>query len=84
MIGSGPNGLAADYPPTFRAFHSVPYATLSGGGTGMDYVWLGGGGRPSDTDMPVASALDAEAFRLWAGLTVPRIGVANCIDGHAP
>ena len=45
----------------------------------------GGGGRPSDTDMPVASALDAEAFRLWAGLTVPRIGVASgrCFAGNA-
>ena len=28
----------------------------------------GGGGRPNDTDVPVASALDTMAFQLWAGL----------------
>jgi acetyl-CoA carboxylase carboxyltransferase component len=47
----------------------------------------GGGGRPNDTDAPIASALDAMAFQLWAGLSglVPRIGVASgyCFAGNA-
>jgi acetyl-CoA carboxylase carboxyltransferase component len=47
----------------------------------------GGGGRPSDTDVPFASALDADAFRLWAKLSgkVPRIGVVagRCFAGNA-
>jgi acetyl-CoA carboxylase carboxyltransferase component len=45
----------------------------------------GGGGRPGDTDYPVVSGLDVMAFRLWAGLTVPRIGIASgyCFAGNA-
>jgi acetyl-CoA carboxylase carboxyltransferase component len=47
----------------------------------------GGGGRPNDTDVPVASALDTMAFQLWAGLSglVPRVGVASgyCFAGNA-
>lgn len=47
----------------------------------------GGGGRPSDTDGLVVSALDTRAFVLWAGLSglVPRIAVVNgnCFAGNA-
>ncbi|RAV08215.1 biotin carboxylase [Mycolicibacterium sp. GF69] len=47
----------------------------------------GGGGRPGDTDIPVVSALDARAFKLWAALSgvVPRIAVVNgrCFAGNA-
>lgn len=47
----------------------------------------GGGGRPSDTDIPLVSALDVESFALWAGLSgrVPRISIANgsCFAGNA-
>jgi len=47
----------------------------------------GGGGRPSDTDYPVVSALDVRAFALWAGLSgkVPRIAIVKgrCFAGHA-
>ena len=47
----------------------------------------GGGGRPSDTDIPLVSALDVESFALWAGLSgkVPRISIVNgsCFAGNA-
>lgn len=47
----------------------------------------GGGGRPSDTDYPVVSALDVRSFTLWAGLSgiVPRIAVVagRCFAGNA-
>jgi acetyl-CoA carboxylase carboxyltransferase component len=47
----------------------------------------GGGGRPSDTDYPVVSALDTRAFALWAKLSglVPRIAVVagSCFAGNA-
>ncbi len=47
----------------------------------------GGGGRPSDTDYPVASALDVRTFALWARLSgvVPRIAVVagRCFAGNA-
>ena len=47
----------------------------------------GGGGRPSDTDYPVVSALDVRTFTLWAGLSglVPRIAVVagRCFAGNA-
>jgi acetyl-CoA carboxylase carboxyltransferase component len=47
----------------------------------------GGGGRPGDTDYPVVSALDARAFKLWAGLSglVPRIAIVKgrCFAGNA-
>lgn len=47
----------------------------------------GGGGRPSDTDLPVVSALDVRTFEAWAGLAgaVPRIAVAHgrCFAGNA-
>lgn len=47
----------------------------------------GGGGRPSDSDIPLVSALDIPSFALWAGLSgaVPRISVVNgpCFAGNA-
>jgi acetyl-CoA carboxylase carboxyltransferase component len=47
----------------------------------------GGGGRPGDTDIPVVSALDFDAFALWAKLSgrVPRISIVNgnCFAGNA-
>ncbi|WP_238013382.1 carboxyl transferase domain-containing protein [Dactylosporangium sp. AC04546] len=47
----------------------------------------GGGGRPGDTDVPVASALDVRTFALWARLSgvVPRIAVVagRCFAGNA-
>lgn len=47
----------------------------------------GGGGRPSDTDYPVVSALDVRTFTLWAGLSgvVPRIAIVagRCFAGNA-
>lgn len=47
----------------------------------------GGGGRPSDTDYPVVSALDVRSFKLWAALSgvVPRIAVVSgrCFAGNA-
>ena len=47
----------------------------------------GGGGRPSDTDYPVVSALDVRSFALWARLSgvVPRIAVVSgrCFAGNA-
>ncbi|MCK0438459.1 biotin carboxylase [Gordonia alkaliphila] len=47
----------------------------------------GGGGRPGDTDIPLASALDTPTFAAWARLsgTVPRIAVVddNCFAGNA-
>jgi len=47
----------------------------------------GGGGRPSDTDYPVVSALDVRSFTLWARLSgvVPRIAVVagRCFAGNA-
>ena len=57
--------------------------------TGLPTVFFaeGGGGRPGDTDHPVVSALQVEAFALWAGLSgrVPRIAVVhgNCFAGNA-
>lgn len=47
----------------------------------------GGGGRPSDTDYPVVSALDVRSFALWARLSgvVPRVAVVagRCFAGNA-
>ena len=47
----------------------------------------GGGGRPGDTDHPVVSALQVQAFALWAKLSgqVPRIAIiaGNCFAGNA-
>lgn len=47
----------------------------------------GGGGRPSDTDIPTVSGLDVPTFARWAALTgkVPRIAVVgdNCFAGNA-
>ncbi len=47
----------------------------------------GGGGRPTDTDYPVVSALDVRTFALWARLSgvVPRIAVVagRCFAGNA-
>ncbi len=47
----------------------------------------GGGGRPTDTDYPVVSALDVRTFAFWAGLSglVPRIAVVagRCFAGNA-
>jgi acetyl-CoA carboxylase carboxyltransferase component len=47
----------------------------------------GGGGRPSDTDYPVVSALHVRAFALWARLSgvVPRIAIVKgrCFAGNA-
>ena len=47
----------------------------------------GGGGRPSDTDYPVVSALDVRTFALWARLSgvAPRIAVVagRCFAGNA-
>jgi len=47
----------------------------------------GGGGRPGDTDVPVVSALEVQAFALWARLSgrVPRVSVVNgpCFAGNA-
>ena len=47
----------------------------------------GGGGRPSDTDNPVVSALEVPAFALWASLSglVPRIAIVHgrCFAGNA-
>lgn len=47
----------------------------------------GGGGRPGDTDYPAVSALQVEAFALWARLSgkVPRIAIVhgNCFAGNA-
>lgn len=47
----------------------------------------GGGGRPSDTDFPVVSALDVRSFALWARLSgvVPRIAIVSgrCFAGNA-
>lgn len=47
----------------------------------------GGGGRPSDTDYPVVSALDVRTFALWARLSgqVPRIAIVagRCFAGNA-
>nr|WP_212763051.1 carboxyl transferase domain-containing protein [Gordonia araii] len=57
--------------------------------TGVPVVFFaeGGGGRPSDTDIPLVSALDAESFALWAGLSgrAPRISIVNgsCFAGNA-
>ncbi|MCW2608044.1 MAG: carbamoyl-phosphate synthase large subunit, partial [Frankiales bacterium] len=52
-------------------------------------VWFteGGGGRPGDTDVPVASALDCRTFAAWGRLSglVPRIAVVSgrCFAGNA-
>ena len=47
----------------------------------------GGGGRPSDTDIPTVSGLDVPTFARWASLTgkVARIAVVddNCFAGNA-
>jgi methylmalonyl-CoA carboxyltransferase 12S subunit len=47
----------------------------------------GGGGRPTDSDYPVVSALDVRTFALWAGLSgvVPRIAIVagRCFAGNA-
>jgi methylmalonyl-CoA decarboxylase subunit alpha len=47
----------------------------------------GGGGRPSDTDIPTVSGLDVPTFARWAGLSgkVPRVAVVNdnCFAGNA-
>ena len=47
----------------------------------------GGGGRPGDTDAAGASWLDAQAFRLFAGLSgdVPLVAIVNgrCFAGNA-
>ncbi|MCU0301835.1 MAG: hypothetical protein MUF35_09575 [Candidatus Nanopelagicales bacterium] len=47
----------------------------------------GGGGRPSDTDIPVVSALDVGTFAAWGRLSgrVPRIAVVagRCFAGNA-
>lgn len=41
----------------------------------------GGGGRPSDTDYPVVSALDVRSFALWARLSGSRRGSQSSQDG---
>lgn len=47
----------------------------------------GGGGRPSDTDIPTVSGLDVPTFARWASLTgkVVRVAVVNdnCFAGNA-
>ena len=47
----------------------------------------GGGGRPSDTDMPWVAALDITTFRGFAALSglAPRVGIASgrCFAGNA-
>lgn len=47
----------------------------------------GGGGRPSDSDHPVVSALDIRTFAFWAKLSgkVPRIAIVKgrCFAGNA-
>jgi acetyl-CoA carboxylase carboxyltransferase component len=47
----------------------------------------GGGGRPTDTDLPVVSALDVRTFEAWAALagTAPRVAVVHgrCFAGNA-
>lgn len=47
----------------------------------------GGGGRPGDTDVPVVSGLDVQAFHLFARLSglVPLVGIASgrCFAGNA-
>jgi acetyl-CoA carboxylase carboxyltransferase component len=47
----------------------------------------GGGGRPGDTDYPIASALDVRTFAAWGRLSglVPRVGVVGgrCFAGNA-
>ena len=45
----------------------------------------GGGGRPGDVDWPGASILDVPAFRLFAEIPGPTIGVNNgyCFAGNA-
>jgi acetyl-CoA carboxylase carboxyltransferase component len=47
----------------------------------------GGGGRPSDTDMPSVAALDITSFRGFAALSglAPRVGIASgrCFAGNA-
>ena len=47
----------------------------------------GGGGRPSDTDIPTVSGLDVPTFARWAALSgrVPRVAVVNddCFAGNA-
>jgi acetyl-CoA carboxylase carboxyltransferase component len=51
------------------------------------FLTEGGGGRPSDTDYPVVSALDVRTFALWARLSgvVPRVAVVagRCFAGNA-
>jgi len=57
--------------------------------TGVPVVFYaeGGGGRPTDSDIPLVSALDAESFALWARLSgkSPRISIVNgpCFAGNA-
>ena len=47
----------------------------------------GGGGRPGDTDVPVVSGLEVQAFHLFARLSalVPLVGIASgrCFAGNA-
>lgn len=47
----------------------------------------GGGGRPSDTDVPTVAALDTRSFLAFAALSglVPRVGIASgrCFAGNA-
>lgn len=47
----------------------------------------GGGGRPSDTDMPWVAGLDTPGFRSFAALSglAPRVGIASgrCFAGNA-
>ena len=45
----------------------------------------GGGGRPGDVDIPIASALDVGSFALWGALETPKIAIASgrCFAGNA-
>ena len=47
----------------------------------------GGGGRPNDTDMPMAAGLDTPSFLAFAALSglAPRVGIASgrCFAGNA-
>lgn len=55
--------------------------------TGLPVVLFaeGGGGRPGDVDWPGASILDVPAFRLFAEIPGPTIGINNgyCFAGNA-